>query len=254
MASCYHPIDRLMATLRSRLPGAIDPLIDLEIINVIDEFFRRTNAWRWQTVIGFVEGEQRYDLDVPENTQFVRVMKAIRWGSSVAEAIDDSSGGSSTAQGRGRLTADELHPDGDAEYFPNRTVTQSGTLRYAIFYPDYLSVNLPPTAQDVQHPITIEMAISIDPLQCVPKDDSLACSGLEIPEWMYDTFFRAWVDGVQASMMSQISKPYSNPEAAKYHGRRFRNQMAYHKQEADRGFVYERRSWRFPSGGFITRG
>ena len=36
------PTDRIMQTLRTRVAGAADPMIELELFNTIDEFLRRT--------------------------------------------------------------------------------------------------------------------------------------------------------------------------------------------------------------------
>lgn len=38
-------IDRLMNNARSRLPGAIDTALQLELFNVMDEFFKKSNVW-----------------------------------------------------------------------------------------------------------------------------------------------------------------------------------------------------------------
>ena len=44
------------------------------------------------------------------------------------------------------------------------------------------------------------------------------------------------------------AKPWSSPPHAIYHGKRFRNHMAYRKQEAVRGFNWGQPAWRFPRG------
>lgn len=38
-------IDRLMNNARTRLPGAIDTALQLELFNIMDEFFRGSNVW-----------------------------------------------------------------------------------------------------------------------------------------------------------------------------------------------------------------
>jgi hypothetical protein len=38
--------ERLMKNARSRLPGAIDTVLELELFNVLDEFFQDSNVWQ----------------------------------------------------------------------------------------------------------------------------------------------------------------------------------------------------------------
>jgi hypothetical protein len=38
-------IDRLMNNARTRLPGATDAVLQLELFNVMDEFFKKSNVW-----------------------------------------------------------------------------------------------------------------------------------------------------------------------------------------------------------------
>lgn len=251
--STCDPTDRLMATLRARIPGATDAMLDLELINVIDEFFRRTNAWRYEDDIDLEENVLSYSITPPENAVMVRVMAMMHGGQPMAPFVGDTTSGTGFSS-RQRIVADQMWAIDDpvlpaaAKYAPDQTIEQSNVLRYAIFYPEFIAVNLPPSKQAAEHPVHAILALTINPAIC-----DCGCGGLDLPEWMWNTFHQAWLDGVQLNMLSQISKPYSNPVMAEYHGRRFRARMAFHKQESERGFIYDRPVWRFPRGGFITR-
>ena len=58
---------------------------------------------------------------------------------------------------------------------------------------------------------------------------------------MWDTYFGDWLDGTLGRLYAMPTKPWSTPTHAVYHGKRFRNHMAYRKQEALAGFHLRRR-------------
>jgi hypothetical protein len=250
--STCDPTDRLMSTLRVRLPGATDAALDLELINVLDRFFRRTNAWRHEDDIKLIENVTDYSITPPENSVMVRVMQIFHGQQPVSPYYADTSSGTGFSS-RQRIVADQMWSMDDptlpaaAKFDPDQVIEQSNVIRYAIFYPEYIAVNLP-SEEAVEKPVHVIMSLSINPSVC-----ENGCGGLDLPEWMWHMYHDAWAHGVQAEMMSQISKPYTNPVMAEYHGRIFRNKMAFHKQEADRGFIHDRPTWRFPRGGWITR-
>jgi hypothetical protein len=63
---------------------------------------------------------------------------------------------------------------------------------------------------------------------------------------MWDKFHDYWNDGMMHRMMRQKAKPYSDTQLAMYYGRRFRNAMAFARQEANRGMIFNAPHWRFP--------
>jgi hypothetical protein len=248
--SNWHPLDRLKQTLIARIPGTTEGMLDLEIINVVDQFYRRTNAWRWYTEFDLEEGETNYDfIAPPENATLVRVMWIRQRDTSYlpAETVDDSDTATGVT-GRGRITADRSTAAQEVIYEPDRTVGTGAALRYAIFFPQYISVTLPVTQQALQYPIQTELALTVNVEHCCVD----GCTSIEVPDWHYSHFFEAWLYGVQASMMSQIAKPYTNMDMAKVYTRSFRERVSFHKQESNRGRVYDRPMWRYPRGGFIT--
>jgi len=242
-AGCSDPLDRLRQTLKVRVPGTTDGMIDLEIVNTIDAFYHRTNAWRWKTTFDYTEEGGTYDfVNPPENSKLVRIMSMVSGGQPVL--ADETTAGASGRTGSGKLVEDR-HETVNAIYEPDRVITQGASLRYAIFYPQYMTLTIPPESTAVRYPIVAELALTINAEACCED-----CGAIDVPDWHYQHFHEAWLHGVQSSLMSQISKPYSNPVMAEYHGRKFRMAQAFHKQEADRGLLHDVQRWRYPRGGW----
>lgn len=242
MTSCA-PTDRLMQTLRVDLPGSGDELLQLQLFNVIDEFCRRTNAWRQETDITLEEGVVEYGLGIPADSAIVRVMGVSQNG----VPVPPSNLPGITVSSIGFIDAEQVFPDGDALFAPATTGTEGGVLAWAVFRPDYLVVTSPPTEEARKYPFNAIVALTIAK-SCLECD----CGDWALPEWMFDMYFQDWLDGVQGRMFGMANKPWSNIQLAAYHGKRFRNQMAFRKQEAMRGFTFNRPAWRFPRvGGWV---
>jgi hypothetical protein len=140
---------------------------------------------------------------------------------------------------------DLTFPDGDAAYSPAITDLNesTGIFSYAIYRPSTISVTPGPTADQVQYPLKSILALTIA-RGCLECD----CGDWALPEWMYDTYFEEWLAGTLSGLFLMPAKPWSSPTLAVTHGRRFRDRMAYRKQEALRGFSYAAPGWRYPKG------
>jgi hypothetical protein len=66
------------------------------------------------------------------------------------------------------------------------------------------------------------------------------------PDEFFGNHFHALLEGTLARMMGQIAKPYSSPQMALWHHRRFRNAMAGARVFVLHGGVPDAQSWRFP--------
>lgn len=229
-----------MQTLRITAPGAPDATIQVVLFNIIDEFFRRTSAWKYENDVTMEEDTYVYDIAIPPDAEVVRAMGATHNGVPV------SSSASSVVQSSTGVLEPELRlPDGDAVFDPFRIdlVTPPGTFTYALFRPSYISVTNPPVGDAMQYPLKLILALSLAQT-CIECD----CGDWQLEDWMYDMYFQDWKDGALFSLYSMPAKPWSNPSLSVYHGKRWRNAMAYRKQEAKRGFVYNVPTWRFPGG------
>lgn len=219
-----------MQTLRAHVPGVTDPLLQLEMFNVIDEFFRRTSAWRYANDITLLEDTLEYDLAVPVDSVVVRAMSVAHNGLPVPPA---GSAGGVTVSSLGRLAPELTFPDGDATFAPVVSDLAGGVFSYAIYRPDFLTMTTPADVEQQKYPLNVILALSIA-RSCLEAD----CGDWALEEWMWDMFFGDWLDGVLGRLYAMPAKPWAAPVQAQYHSKRFRNKMAFRKQEANRGFNY----------------
>lgn len=231
--------DRLLATIRLRTPGVTAQALNLELFNTIDEFFKQTSAWRWESTVPLDPGLQRYPIFPPSGTDLVQVMGVEFRGSRVNPIPAGDESGSVSM--RGRLVGSATGPEWDATFEPALVNSPGGVFQYAIFFPTYLTLDIPPSADAAQYPIHMLLALCLN-YQCLEDDPN----EWPLEEWMFGTFAEAWIDGVQGRLFSQINKPYSNPAMAQYHTKRFRKLMGRAKQTAARGYQYNTPNWRFP--------
>lgn len=239
--STMTPTDRLMQTLKMQLPGATDDMLKLVLFNVVDEFFRKTNAWRYEDQIDLSIDLREYDWHIPPSAMVVRVMGLTHNGIPMRAMTPEESG--ITISSVGTILPDLTFPDGDALYDADISDNVGGIFTFAIYTPAYVSFSTTPDLEAIKHPIKAWLALTMTRtcLEC-------ECDEWGIPEWMYDTYFTDWENGMLAKMFSMPAKPWSNEKLAIFHGRRFRANIAFRKQEIDRGFTYNTPSWSFPSG------
>lgn len=238
--SC-EPTDRIMQTLRVHIPGAPDPTLELELFNVMDEFLRRTNAWKQETNIDISSGETEYDLGVPSDAAVVRVMSAQYNGTAVPVT---TSGLVQTSVGT--LVPEQTFPDGDALFKPFEIDINPPTqiFSYAIYRPNYVTITSPPSVEPI-YPFNMVVALTVARrcLEC-------GCGDWDLPEWIFDTFFQEFVDGTMARCYAMPAKPWRDLQMAQYHGKKFRSRMAERKQEVARGFEYGVQNWHYPRAGW----
>jgi hypothetical protein len=238
--SC-EPMDRILQTLKVRVPGSTDAILAVELYNVLDQFFRKTNAWQYKQLVQLAHGVDEYPIFPPSNSNLVRVMSMTQNGRPIPAAASGQPGQAVTQ--RGSLLADAFATDGDPLYHPDKTVSEGAVLRYAIYWPTYITIDIPASQDATKYPLEVTLALSLAS-KCLESD----CGEWDLDEWMYDRYALDWIEGVQAAMMSQIAKPWTNPNMAMHHGKVFRQRMMFAKQEAMRGFTYNAQRWRFPGG------
>jgi hypothetical protein len=74
----YSPaIDRMMASLRPRLPGALDGAIQNELFIVVDEFLRGSLAWREKIEVQMQVGVCEYDV-VPDQSAIILQLMGVK--------------------------------------------------------------------------------------------------------------------------------------------------------------------------------
>lgn len=68
----------------------------------------------------------------------------------------------------------------------------------------------------------------------------------QIPEWIEERHWPGLLDGLLYRMMSQMGKPYTNPQLAITHGRRYNSRKSQARVEALRSNMYGAQVWGFP--------
>lgn len=68
----------------------------------------------------------------------------------------------------------------------------------------------------------------------------------EFPAWVLNKYNNDILDGVLGRMMSQIAKPYTQPNLAAVHLKAFKDAVSQAKVEAAHQNVYRGQNWRFP--------
>lgn len=67
------------------------------------------------------------------------------------------------------------------------------------------------------------------------------------PDWIVEKYNLEILDGVLGRLLSQPAKPYSSPQLALTHLRKFASAKSQAKVETERQNVYGAQNWRFPS-------
>lgn len=244
MTTSVDVMDRITATAKVRLPGVTSATLNLELFNTLQEFFNDSNVWRYDVDVPLAVNTLQYPIFPPAGTALVRIMEASYKGSPMMPTMVNDAGKSVDLIGL--ITGDVNPSTSDGLFTPNVTGSPGNVFTYAIFFPKYITLDIPPTEEAATAPMTLSMALRMDP-QCIADDPN----EWPIEEWMADTFHEYWMDGLQGRMMGQINKPYSNPQMAGYHMKRFRKFVARAKQVAEHGYIYNTTNWHYPRGGFI---
>jgi hypothetical protein len=236
MSTTCEPADRLMQSLLVHVPGATEDVLKLELFNVIDEFFKRSMAWRYLIEVTLEPGIIEYSYGLPGNAHLIRVIGATHNGQPMVAAASQV-----TQRSLGSLAPELTFPDGDAMFSPDVIdLTPSELFTYAIYRPDYIYVTAVGDDQ-AKFPLQLTAALTVT-RGCLECD----CGDWPFDPWMWDTYFQDWYDGVLGRMYAMPAKPWSSDKHASFHGKKFRNHMAFRKQESKRGFVYGVPTWRFP--------
>jgi hypothetical protein len=232
--------DRLIATLRIRAPAVATQALNLELFNTIDEFFKSTSGWRWESVVPLDAGLRQYPIFPPAGTDLVQVMGVEHKGYPVNPIPNSGDVGGSVSL-RGRIVGDAPMPDYDATFEPNVINSPGGVFQYSIYFPTYITIDVPPSDDAAAFPLNLLLALTLDAE--VLEDDP---NEWPLEQWMWGSFHEAWLDGTLGRLMSQVAKPYSNVAMAQYHMKRFRKFIGRAKQTAARGYQFNTPNWRFP--------
>ncbi len=232
-------LDRLLASLKVRVTGITDPVLHLELFNTVDEHLRATNAWRSELEVPLEFGAVEYPIVMPSGTSLVRVLGVTHRDMAVSQESQTEGG---IIRQRGRLTPEVLDPvTFDSEFVPDVVASPGGVFSYSIFYPDYITITIPPSDEAATYPLKMLVAQTLHPdnLEDDPNDWPL-------DPWMVTRFHEDWLRGTLSKLYSQTAKPWSNPNAAMMFGKAFARSKGVARQEADKGFQRGPQPFRFP--------
>lgn len=68
-------LTRLMNNVRLHVPGALDSAIQLELFNVLDDFFRQSNVWQEEISFRTRSGTTDYSIEPESVSTIVRLIK-----------------------------------------------------------------------------------------------------------------------------------------------------------------------------------
>lgn len=108
-------------------------------------------------------------------------------------------------------------------------------------------------------PGTLEFVNAVDQVQTWTArvsycpDDPVETTGSlrgipQLPAWILEKYHLGLLAGVVGTMMTQVSKPYTNPTMAKYHLTKYMNAVSEGKNDARRQNLYGAQNWNFPAG------
>lgn len=199
-------MNRLMDNARIKLPGALDGTLQLELVNVLNDFFAGSNIWKEDLPFQVTPTSETYLEDpaawtytiVPSQGQINRVLGV---------------------------------------------VTSKGLpVPVGMSIPGEIVLARQPSEADTY---TAQVALVLG--------DQMTKEGYPaFPEWILSKYYNDLLDGLLGNMMGQLAKPYSNPNLAQYHLKKFRSAVSQAKVEAQHENVYRGQSWRFPQN-FVRR-
>jgi len=207
-------LDGWMDTLRTRLPGADDNVINLELRNAIREFCTQSGAFLKRVELALKQDKNEYNLNPqPEgNVLWVHQIYSAKGFEYVL--VDDE-----------RL----------ARVGMNRAYCPS---------PGTIQISPTPDADaDKKDGLVVWVGM-------VPNFNIV---NLTVPDEFETAWFDHILDGALFRMHSQHKRPWTNPLSAQYHAKRFRNGMAQARDVTRRRFSNAESSFLFPPWGNLPR-
>ena len=103
-------------------------------------------------------------------------------------------------------------------------------------------------------PVPGTVQLSIDPGQAETYTALVSLTSVatnsypEFPDWILAKYFNELLHGLIGALYAQPAKPYTSPQLATVHMRKFRQGISLARVSANRQNTYSAQRWRFPSG------
>lgn len=199
-------IDRVMNDLRTRLTGASDSGIKMELFNTIQEFLQDTNAWVENIDLMVTAGTQEYNLLPREGGQVIRLIGV--W-------------------------------DG----FRSPQPSSMPTFGKLVVHRQVTVTSVAQAVTDTVRRSTTPWLVAIAKNIVLPTTkDSVPIA----PQFVLQVYSNAITDGVLGRMMSQSSKSWTNVQLSLYHLKRFRDAIQTARNDAWTQNLLGGQRWGFP--------
>lgn len=202
------PFDEFLNTILARVPGVASDLIKMELRNTLRDFFYQSTCWRRE--IGpyhLRAGRGDVPMDpVDANTDVCFPHRV--W-----------------------YDKRELRPSAPMAY--SEDLSDDGPSFFFATEPGVLQVWPAPKQTKLN---SIRVLASLLPER----------QAIQVPKMLISHFFDVIVDGTLARLFSMPSRPFSSPDLAVYHQKKYLAGVSRARQSADRGFTQAAPHWRFP--------
>lgn len=256
---------RILDTARVNASGALDGTMRLEFFNTMKDFLSQTTIWKEFLNIYIDPNCYDYDLVTDSkgvvfmlmglgrpNSPFIPVTS--EFGTPVVEASPPAPGtvvANPTGQASGDFNNDvnaDLSTSASqaayaAQYTPtayNRAVMEKSPRRGALIAsggPDAI-------LRVFDLPASPELWIADVALTVSDPTDG---DGLPfVPDWIVQKYQDAITSGLLSRVMVHPGKPYTNKEAAAYHGRKYMSGVSAARLDARHGANYGGQRWAYP--------
>lgn len=201
-------LDRILDNIRVGLPGALDDAIAREFFEVMGDFCDFSNIWREMIPITTQPDQKCYF--VTPSAGFPNRLIGI--GLPASNPNDDGTDPPSTIAHGSSAVVGFMTIPGTIELLHTPTVSQE---------------------------LIVELGLTVS--------DPLARNGFPlVPEWILTKYRQYIIAGVMGRMMSQLAKPYSNPQMALVRLKQFNAGKSVARVEAMQHNTYRAQAWRFP--------
>jgi hypothetical protein len=208
-------IARIIDQARIQAPGALDGVLLMELFATMKAFFEQTDAWKQKVTINAQPYEPYYEIPSFDQAFINRLI----WlkGSPPSGSDPDLA------------LCDDLRPQ------------RSGWLERA-GETAILRIERPPSVAE-SWLVCLGLTV-IDPTdnEGVPR----------APDWLVEKYFDYIASGLLSRVAAQPGKPYTNPQIAMLHGRKFATGVSLARREARDGYLFGGQRWGFPQT-FRTR-
>lgn len=228
-------IARISDTARANCTGALDGIVRMELYNVFKDFFNRTNAWLMEIPVFVQPTTNDYVIDTCQNAVVSRLMGLAR--------PDDADAYMNYVNQCPPQYLQTYNQSGIESVNPLLRSQRDAVLLSAGTKCPILRIRWNPQSNETW---VAMLALNVtDPMDKDGLPDA-------VPDWLVEKYYLFLCDGLISKLMLQAGKPYSSPQGAEFHGKKFNQGVSTARDEVRKMFVYGAQRFQFP-GGWMSR-